>query len=273
MDNKNIEDLGQILQLFEFRKLFIFLLGLLFIIILAKSLNKLAGKAINYLPSKRLGILQITTIIIFLIYIVGTAILFNGALRPSRELMLAISGAAAVAIGLSLKDLAASLVSGIILLFNQPFQVGDKVKFNNIYGEIKSIGLITVRLVTLSDDVVTIPNSRFLTDVVSSSNSGNMEMMIENDFYLALNADLKLAQNIAKEILITSNYIYLKKPFSILINEVKMENMIVIEFKVKAYVLDIKYEKLFQNNLSQRIISGFNNHKIARPLNSVNNLI
>ena len=242
-----------------------FLIGLLFIIFISKLINKLASKAINYLPSKRLGILQITTIIIFLIYIIGTTILFYSSLQPSKELMLAISGAAAVAIGLSLKDLAASLVSGIVLLFNQPFQVGDKVKFNDIYGEIKSIGLITVRLVTLNDDVVTIPNSRFLTDVVSSANSGNMEMMVESNFYLALNADLKLAQNIAKEVLIISKYIYLKKPFAININEVPMHNMIVIEFKIKAYVLDIKYEKLFQNDLNQRIITSFNENKIARP--------
>lgn len=43
--------------------------------------------------------------------------------------MLAAGGSIAVAVGLSLKDLAASVVAGLILLFDRPFQVGDRVTF------------------------------------------------------------------------------------------------------------------------------------------------
>ena len=72
-----------------------------------------------------------------------------------------MGGSAAVAIGFSLKILFLQWWQDFILLFDRPFQVGDRVSFNDLYGEIKSIGLRTVRLQTLNDDIVTIPNNKF----------------------------------------------------------------------------------------------------------------
>ncbi len=262
----NLNEITQITQIFRFEKVVIFLIGVLFLILCAKLISKIGDKLIFKLPSKRLLVLQIVTIVIFLIYIVGTVIVFYGSFQPPKELLIALGGSAAVAIGLSLKDLVSSLISGLVLLFDQPFQVGDRVKFGNDYGEIKSIGLRTVRMVTLDDDTVTIPNSRFLTDVVSSSNDGNMDMMTVSDFHLAIDSDLKKARQIIDEILITSKYIYLKKPFSIIASEVNLNGITAINLKVKSYVLDVKYEKTFQNEISSKIITAFNENKIKRPI-------
>ncbi len=109
-------------------------------------------------------------------------------------MLLALGGGAAVAIGFSLKDLVASLFAGIILLFDRPFQVGDRVTFGNTYGEITSIGLRAVRLQTLDDNLVTIPNSRFIVDPVASGNAGELDMMVVMPFHLALNADIAAGQ-------------------------------------------------------------------------------
>ncbi len=43
-----------------------------------------------------------------------------------------------------------------------------------------------MRLVTLDDNLVTIPNSKFLTDVVSSGNSGALDMMVVVSFHLSI---------------------------------------------------------------------------------------
>jgi len=262
----NFDEISQIAEIFEFQKIAIFIVGILLLVFFAKVIAKIGDKLIVKVPSKRLLILQIVTIVVFLIYIVGTIIIFYGSLKPPKELLIAMAGSAAVAIGLSLKDLVSSLISGLVLLFDQPFQVGDRVRFGDEYGEIKSIGLRSVRLVTLNDDAVTIPNSRFLTEVVASSNDGNMDMMTVNDFHLAIDANLTLAKEIINEILITSKYIYLKKPFSIIVSEVNLNGIIAINLKVKSYVLDVKYEKTFQNEIVSKVIESFNLNKIKRPV-------
>ena len=262
----NLDDLNQIVQIFEFQKIFIFILGILFLVLCTKIIAKIGNKLVSEMPSKRLLVLQIMTIMIFLIYIIGTVIVFYGSFKPPKELLIALGGSAAVAIGLSLKDLVSSLISGLVLLFDQPFQVGDRVKFGDDYGEIKSIGLRTVRMVTLDDNMVTIPNSRFLTEVVSSSNDGNMDMMTVNDFRLAIDADLTLARELINEILITSKYIYLKKPFTVIASEINLNGITAINLKVKSYVLDVKYEKAFQNEVVSKVVSVFNKNNIKRPV-------
>ena len=50
------------------------------------------------------------------------------------------------AFSFSSKDLVASLMSGIILLFDRPFQVGDRISFDGVYGEILEIGLRGVQI-------------------------------------------------------------------------------------------------------------------------------
>ena len=127
MNNSNLDGLVQILQLFEMQKIVAFLIGIIALLFINKILKTLSETLGKQFPSRRLLILQIITITIFLIYIIGVVAVFYGALKPSKELMLAIGGSIAVAMGLALKDIVSSLVSGLILLFDQPFQVGDRV--------------------------------------------------------------------------------------------------------------------------------------------------
>lgn len=270
MNNSNLDGLVQILQLFEMQKIVAFIVGIVALLFVNKILKKLSETLGRQFPSKRLLVLQIITIMIFLIYIIGVIAVFYGALKPSKELMLAIGGSIAVAMGLALKDIVSSLVSGLILLFDQPFQVGDRVSFNGVYGEIKSIGLRAVRLNTLDDNLVTIPNSRFLTDIVASGNSGNMDMMVVNNFYIAIDADLKKAETIIKESIVISEFAYLKKPISIVINEIIIGGIIALELKAKSYVIDVKYEKTFQSDIVRKVRDSFSESKIKRPIFNIN---
>jgi small-conductance mechanosensitive channel len=270
MNNSNFDGLIQVMQLFEMQKILAFIIGIVTLLTINKILKKLAETLGNQFPSKRLLLLQVITIAIFLIYIIGVVTIFYGALKPSKELMLALGGSIAVAMGLALKDIVSSLVSGLVLLFDQPFQVGDRVTFDGQYGEIRSIGLRTVRLNTLDDNLVTIPNSRFLTDVVASGNSGNMDMMVVSDFYISLDANLKKAEEIIEEAIVISEFAYLKKPISIVVNEVVLGSVIALQLKTKAYVIDVKYEKAFQSDIVRKVKDWFNEEGIKRPVFDVN---
>ena len=53
-----------------------------------------------------------------------------------------------------------------------------------------------MRLVTLDDNVVTIPNNKFLTDMVSSGNWGALDMQIQMDFFIGADQDVPLAKRL-----------------------------------------------------------------------------
>lgn len=216
-------------------------------------------------PSRRFAILQFSTLISFVLYIGGSALLIIHVLNPPREFLIAIGGSAAVALGFALKDVAASLVSGLLLLFDRPFQVGDLVSFDGVYGEITSISLRSVRLQTLDDNTVTIPNSRFITDVVASGNMGATEMMVVTDFHLGLDADVETAREIIRQVIVTSRFAYLKRPVTFAVEEICLANRLALRIRAKAYVLDLRYEKAFQSDITCRVSQLFQQAGITRP--------
>lgn len=268
MNSPELDNLLQMSSIFSLDKVLLLLLSIFGLVLLVKALEKLGEALYKRLPSRRMLISQVVTVTSFMIYVFGSSFLVYAILRPPKELMIAITGSAAVAIGLSLKDLVASVIAGFILLFDRPFQVGDRVRFGDVYGEITSIGLRAVRLVTLDDNLITIPNNRFMNDVVASGNAGALDMMLVFDFHLALDADLKLARDLLYEIVVTSRFVYLNKPVAVVISEVAVAETLAIQLRAKAYVLDVRFEKAFMTDVYLRATEAFRQHAIKRPFHN-----
>ncbi|MEW6441176.1 MAG: mechanosensitive ion channel domain-containing protein [bacterium] len=266
MNEAGQTQVAEMLKLFQFERLILMIGGIVLLVLVTRAIRKVTEGLYRKSPSRRLLVSQAVAASSFFIYIFGVTFLVYAVIRPPREVVLAVLGSAAVAIGLSLKDLVASVVAGLILLFDRPFQVGDRVQFESVYGEIKSIGLRAVRLVTLDDSTVTIPNSRFLTEAVSSANSGALDMMVVMSFHVAIDADVRLARDLLYETLVTSRYVYLKKPVTITVTEVAVAQRLALQLKARAYVLDVRFELPFINDVFLRATEAFEQHGIKRPL-------
>ncbi|MEE3191105.1 MAG: mechanosensitive ion channel domain-containing protein, partial [Pseudomonadota bacterium] len=136
-----VDGLLSVAGIFNFYAIFLLFAGGVALWALAKTLNNVSNRLMEKIPARRFFILQISTLLSFALYIFGTVGLLIGVLQPPKELIFAAAGSVAVALGFALKDIAASLVAGILLLFDRPFRVGDRVSFGDTYGEIVSIGL------------------------------------------------------------------------------------------------------------------------------------
>lgn len=266
MENKNeVGGVDAFFELIDPKKIIAIIICFVIMVVVVKLISKLAKKIEDTNPGYRLISLKIATIASFSIYILGSLGVLYAVIRPPKELLLAVGGSAAVAIGFALKDLVSSFISGLILLFDPPFQVGDRVSFGGVYGEIVSIGLRAVRLTTLDDNLVTIPNSKFLTDFVASGNAGALDMMVCVDFILSTDTDLRKARELLYEVVATSKYVFIRKPINVVFTEKSESQFHWIEVKVKAYVLDVIYEKAFQTDIVLRGNEVLNLNEIKRP--------
>jgi small-conductance mechanosensitive channel len=153
----------------------------------------------------------------------------------------------------------------VTIIIDRPFQVGDRVTFGSHYGEITDIGLRSVRLVTLDDNVITIPNNKFLTEVVSSANLGALDMLIETDFFIGIDQDVELAKGVVTEAITSSRYAYLKKPWTVGVAQVVRENYFALRVRSRVYVLDVKYENALQTDVTERVMGAFRKHGIQPP--------
>jgi small-conductance mechanosensitive channel len=170
-----------------------------------------------------------------------------------------------VTVGLVLKDQASSVLAGITILVEKPFRVGDRVSFAGYYGDIKSIGLRSVRLVTLDDNEVTIPNNKFLTEPVASGNSGEFTMLVQQDFLIGFDEDIDRAKQLVEQALTSSCYFSMSKPWVVLVNQVVVDATIAVRLRAKGYVIELGYEKLFESDVSERVLGAFREESIKTP--------
>lgn len=77
-----------------------------------------------------------------------------------------IASALGVGIGLGLQNIAKDFVSGLIMVFERPIQVGDFVDFGQFVGTVERIGARSTEIRTLDHVSIIVPNSRFLEQEV-----------------------------------------------------------------------------------------------------------
>lgn len=241
------------------------LLILVVTVVASRLLSQALGQLGERFADRRLTIQQAGSFLRFAIYLIGGLGAAVMIFQLTREVLLAVGGTAAVSIGFALKDLVASLLAGLIILLDKPFQVGDRVTFEGQYGEVRHIGLRSVRLVTLDDTEITIPNNKFLTEAVASGNSGKVHMMIQIDFLIGIDQEVARAKRIVEEALTSSRYVHLKLPWTVLVNSVTQDGYFAVRLRAKAYVLDVKFEKAFESDVTERVLEGFRNGGVAPP--------
>jgi small-conductance mechanosensitive channel len=217
------------------------------------------------LTDRRLTLKKLKAISRFLIYLTAALLAASTTLRLESQVLLALTGTIGVAVGFAFKDLLASVMAGIILLIDAPFQVGDRVAFGSYYGEVTEIGLRSVRLVTLDDNLVTIPNNAFLSQSVASANAGELDCMVVIPFYIAAGEDFDLACRIIAEATATSGFVFLNKPLVVLVADEFLGERFVTVIRVKAYVLDARYEKAFASDVTRRVKRALRGRGVKTP--------
>ncbi|MEW6998180.1 mechanosensitive ion channel family protein [Colwelliaceae bacterium BS250] len=253
----------------------IFMSIILFIIVWAvlKITKTIVDDLSEVFAERRLLLQKSMVFFQFIAYFFSIATAVMLSFEFSKELLAILGGTLAVAFGFAMKDLAASIVAGIIIMFDRPFQVGDRVLFGGEYGDIIAIGLRSVKMNTLDDNVVTIPNNTFLNQLTSCGNYGELDMQVAIIFHIGIDEDLEQAQSTVRECAALSKFAYLNKPINVLVSQVLTNNFMAYKLTLKVYVLDTKYEKSLETDITLRVNEEFRKHSIKAPSMSITNTV
>jgi small-conductance mechanosensitive channel len=239
------------------------LIGLAWVVLrFADNLVEELGKAS---AERRLLLQRIGAFFRFFVYLVTVVGFFLVAFDFSEQTLAFLGGGIVVAIGFATRDLLASLVAGVMIIFDRPFQVGDRVSFGGKYGDVRQIGLRSVKLRTLDDSIVTIPNSLFLSDVSSSGNFGVLDMQIDVDFHIGIDQDASRARELVLRAAAISRYVYLPKSVVVQVAQVQLDTCPALRIRLKAYVLDTQYEKSLVTDVTLRVQEAFAEQGILPP--------
>jgi small-conductance mechanosensitive channel len=172
-------------------------------------------------------------------------------LAPSEETFLAGIASIGIALGLGAQDLVRNLVGGIVVLADRPYQLGDRVRIGDAYGEIDHIGLRSTKLTTPEDTRVTIPNSQILTDRVFNANSGVPDCQVVTDVYLPPDTDPDVAIAIGREAALCCPFLLARKPVVVLASH-GFDLRPYLKVRIKCYVYDHRLEPRMQSDITLR---------------------
>jgi small-conductance mechanosensitive channel len=233
--------------------------------VLLRFIDSIVTNISDQFVQRRMLLQKMQSFFQFFIYISTALSVFMLSFRVDDRVLALIGGTIAVSVGFALKDLTASFVAGLTIMIDRPFQVGDRVTFEGHYGDIITIGLRSVRMNTLNDDVITIPNNKFLNEVVSSGNYGALDMQVNIPFHVGMDQDIRLARELIQECASSSRYVHLPKPVMVIVQQTITDNYLAIKLTCKAYVVDTKFEKLFETDITLRVMQEFRKHNILPP--------
>lgn len=112
--------------------------------------------------------------------------------------LLASAGIVGIAVGFAAKDTLANLFSGVFILADRPYKLGDYINLDSgDRGKVTHIGIRSTRLITRDDIEVTIPNGLIGNQKIINENGGpGHSMRIRLDLQCAYEADLERVEEV-----------------------------------------------------------------------------
>ncbi|MDU8923352.1 mechanosensitive ion channel [Pasteurellaceae bacterium LIM206] len=166
---------------------------------LARFISKLLGKAT--LASSKDEMLQ--SFVVSISYFLMLLIVIIAALSQlgiNTSSLVALIGAAGLAIGLALQNSLQNFASGVMLLIFKPFRKGDLIETAGMSGTVEQMGLLVLELRTADNKTVLIPNGKVFSDSIVNYSS-NATRRIDFIFDISYESDIEKAKEIVAQML------------------------------------------------------------------------
>ena len=142
-----------------------------------------------------------STVLNFAVQVVRVAVLILGLIAVLQRLgvqttsIIAVLGAASLAVGLALQGTLSNVAAGVMLLILRPYRVGDVVDIGGVTASVTKLDLFTTQLTNASNHKIVVPNSLVLGDRILNL-SGQTRRRVEIDFTVGYGEDLKHAREV-----------------------------------------------------------------------------
>jgi len=173
-----------------FFSLLIFVFVLATIFMLAQGLKQLLRnrllQRIDLTAGTQYTLIRISQ---YFVWVIGAIVAFQ-FIGIDLSSLAVIFGFLSVGIGFGLQNLTSNFISGIILLFEQHINVGDRVTVADTEGNVVEINIRSTTIRTLNNVAIIVPNSDFISSTVVNWSHGDPKTRLEIDVGVAYHSDL-----------------------------------------------------------------------------------
>ncbi|MDT8407560.1 MAG: mechanosensitive ion channel [Methylococcales bacterium] len=196
----------------------------------------------------RYALLALVPLLRLLLMLAGFLLMVPRIIEPSLQNMVAIMGSLGLALGFALKDYAASLIAGVIVVGERPYRNGDWVEFDGHYGEVRHVGMRTVQLHTPDDSLVFIPHLKLWQQAIINANNGTASLQCVVKFYLPHDHDARQVRALLTDVALTCPYLRYQRPIAVMAREYPWG----LQYRVKVYPIDPRQQYALITDLTVR---------------------
>jgi small-conductance mechanosensitive channel len=183
--------------LFKLGETQITLLAVFYFILLLILLIYLSGKGkklVNRMLAGRgvdLGVREATgTIVRYLMLFIGLLVILQTVGIDLTALSI-LTGAVGLGIGFGLQNIASNFISGIIILFERPVRIGDRIAVGDVEGDVVRIGARSTTVLTNDNIDIIIPNSKLITENVVNWTHSERKVRFRIPVTVAFSVDVR----------------------------------------------------------------------------------
>lgn len=198
------------------------------------------------------------TLIRLAIVVFGVLLAVTASGIPLDKLTVVL-GALSVGIGLGMQNIVNNFVSGIILIFEKPFQIGDFIELADRKGKIQDIGIRSSKMLTQQGSQVIIPNADLIANRFVNWTVNAAYIKSELLFKVNLTADLNTVSKVIGEEVTGSEHTVRQMSPDILINSIAAD---AVELKVLIWITSVYIEPEFKSKFYSRLIARFSEVQI-----------
>jgi small-conductance mechanosensitive channel len=111
-----------------------------------------------------------------------------------------IAGAVGIGVGFGLQNIASNFISGLIILFERPIKVGDRIVVGDVEGDVTEIGARSTTVVTNNRIAIIVPNSMFISEPVVNWKYTDPRVRFEIPVGVAYGSDVRLVERLLLEV-------------------------------------------------------------------------
>ena len=173
-----------------------------------------------------------------------------------------IFGLLSVGIGFGLQNVTSNFVAGLILLFERPIRVGDRVTVGDEEGDVVAINMRSTTMRTMNYITVIIPNSEFISSNVINWSHGDPKIRLEIPVGVSYNSDLPTVMRVLREVALENSEVLKNPKPEVLLTNFGDSSW---DMLLRAWISDPKRHPLARSALNCAIVDKFRQNNIEIP--------
>lgn len=246
------------------------ILTIIYLVVVSILLYYLTGKLRDWITEQFLsrtkmdiGARQATgSIIRYFTIIVGFVVILQTAGIDLTALNV-LAGTVGIGLGFGLQNIVNNFISGLIILFERPIKVGDRIVVGNVEGDVVRVGGRSTEVVTNDNITIIVPNSKFITENVINWSHNDRKVRFSIPVSVAYGSDVQLIERLLLEVAAANPDVLDKPAPGVRLMEFGDSGLL---FELRAWSTSLIHRKgLLTSNLNFAILAAFTDHGIEIP--------